>query len=123
VAGVRSVGRRVAAPSRGEVWQVDLDPVRGREQGGRRPALVISSDRLNHGPSGLVVLVPFTTVDKRIPFHVPVDPPEGGLQRRSFAKPEDVRSLSPQRLGRRLGEVSSQTMTAVEASLRLLLEL
>ena len=48
-------------PARGEVWNVDLDPVRGREQAGRRPALVISVDLFNRGPSGLVVLLPITS--------------------------------------------------------------
>ena len=111
------------APSRGEVWQVDLDPVRGREQGGRRSALVVSSDDLNQGPSGLVVLLPFTTVDKRLAFHLAVDPPEGGLRRRSFLKPEDIRSVSTGRMGRRLGTVSAATMEIVAERLSTLLEL
>jgi mRNA interferase MazF len=109
--------------NRGEVWQVDLEPIRGHEQGGRRPALVVSSDNLNHGPAGLVVLLPFTTVEKRIPLHVPVEPPEAGLRRRSFVKIEDIRSVSIARLGRRLGTVSAQTMEAVETRLRVLLDL
>jgi mRNA interferase MazF len=110
-------------PNRGEVWQVDLEPTRGNEQGGRRPALVVSSDNLNHGPAGLVVLLPFTTVEKRIPLHVPVEPPEAGLRRRSFVKIEDIRSVPIARLGRRLGTVSAQTMEAVETRLRVLLDL
>jgi mRNA interferase MazF len=109
--------------NRGEVWQVDLEPTRGHEQGGRRPALVVSSDNLNHGPAGLVVLLPFTTVEKRIPLHVPVEPPEAGLRRRSFVKIEDIRSVSTARLGRRLGTVSAETMEAVDTRLRVLLEL
>lgn len=110
-------------PSRGEVWEVDLSPVRGHEQGGRRPALIISSDRFNHGPAGLVVLLPVTTVDKRIPLHVAIDPPEGGLRRRSFAKPEDIRSVSRERLAKRVGAVSGRTMREVETHLRVVLEL
>jgi mRNA interferase MazF len=109
--------------ARGDVWMVALDPVRGHEQAGRRPALVVSSDRMNRGGTGLAVVVPFTSVDKRVRAHVPVDPPEGGLRRRSFAKPEDVRSIATLRFGRRLGRVSPQTMEAVETSLGHLLEL
>jgi mRNA interferase MazF len=109
--------------ARGEVWIVQFDPVRGREQGGRRPALVVSSDRLNRSTADLAVVVPLTTVDKRIRAHVPVDPPEGGLRRRSFVKPEDLRSVSTQRLGRRLGTVSPGTMEVVESRLRMLLDL
>ena len=50
----------MAAPSRGEVWRVDLEPVRGHEQGRLRPALVVSNDILNHGPAELVTVVPIT---------------------------------------------------------------
>ena len=110
-------------PQRGQVWTIDLDPVRGHEQGGRRPSLVVSADVLNQGPSGLVVVVPITSVRKRSAYHIGVEPPEGGLRRSSFLKPEDVRSISIERLGRRLGAVSSETLQAVETRLRVLLEL
>lgn len=102
---------------------VELDPVRGREQGGRRPGLVISADTYNEGPAGLVVMLPMTATDKRVPLHVRVEPPEGGLSRTSFVKVDDVRSVSTRRLGRRFGVVSAKTMDAVETSLRVLLEL
>jgi len=61
-------------PSRGEIWMVNLNPVRGHEQAGRRPGLVVSVDLFNHGPAGLVVLLPVTSVRKCIPFHVQVEP-------------------------------------------------
>lgn len=63
------------APSRGEVWMVDLDPTKGHEQAGRRPGLVVSVDLFNHGPADLVVLVPITSKAKGIPFHVEVNQP------------------------------------------------
>lgn len=109
--------------SRGEVWDVDLDPTRGREQAGRRPALVVSTDRFNHGPAGLVVVVPLTTLFRGIPFHVPIEPPEGGVRARSYAKPEDIRSISSDRLRERWGSVSRGTLITVELRLRILLEL
>jgi mRNA interferase MazF len=96
--------------------------VRGREQAGR-PALVVSTDRFNHGPAGLALVVPLTTRRKGVPLHVEVEPPEGGVRERSFAKPEDVRSISTDRLEARWGAVSPRTLAAVEKSLRVLLEL
>ena len=102
---------------------MELGTTRGREQAGRRPALVVSTDRFNHGPAGLVVVVPLTTAFKGIPFHVEVEPPEGGVRPRSFVKPEDVRSLSSERLASRWGAVSRGTLAAVEDRLRVLLEL
>ncbi len=111
------------APSRGDVWLVNLYPTRGHEQGGHRPALVISVDLFNQGPAGLVVVLPITTKAKGIPFHVPIDRPEAGLRERSFIKCEDVRSVSTERLSSRWGSVSPRTLAAVEDRLRILLDL
>ena len=110
-------------PSRGEIWLVDLSPVRGHEPAGRRPGLVISVDPFNRGPAGLVVIIPLTTKAKGIPFHVEVRPPEGGLDQVSFIKCEDVRSVSKARLVQRFGRVSRVTLEEVEDRLRILLGL
>jgi len=113
----------VPEPSRGEIWFVDLNPVRGHEQAGRRPGLILSVDLFNQGPAGLVVLLPLTTRQKGIPFHVEIAPPEGGLAEKSFIKCEDIRSVSKERFSRKLGAVSPQTLTEVEDRLRILLDL
>jgi len=102
---------------------VDLDPTRGHEQAGARPGLVVSSDAFNAGPAGLVVILPLTSQEKGIRFHVPVSPPEGGLRKPSFIKCEDIRSISIERLGKRLGTISPDTMQAVAFRLRILIEL
>jgi mRNA interferase MazF len=112
-----------AQVSRGEVWLVSLDPVRGHEQAGTRPALVVSVDRFNHGPAGLVVVLPITSRSKGVPLHVSVSPPEGGLTSPSFIKCEDVRSISTDRLVRRLGSAGPNTMALVEDRLRILMGL
>jgi mRNA interferase MazF len=109
--------------SRGDVWMLDPDPTRGHEQAGRRPGLVVSADPLNHGPAGLVIVVPMTTRERGIPFHVRIDPDESGLRQVSFAKCEDVRSVSADRLIRRMGRIGPQTMYHVEEALRILLDL
>jgi mRNA interferase MazF len=109
--------------SRGEVWLVDLNPVRGHKQAGRRPALVVSADDFNRGAAALVIIVPMTTRERGIPLHVSVDPPEGGIKRRSFIKCEDVRSVSEQRLVRRFGVVSRETVALVADRLRIVLDL
>ena len=112
-----------SGPSRGEVWEVDLSPTRGHEQAGRRPALVVSTDRFNHGPAGLVVVLPMTTRAKGIALLVELEPPEGGVRETSFVKPEDIRSVAAERLGARLGAVSPRTLAEVERRLRVLLDL
>ena len=91
----------VVTPVRGEIWGVDLDPIVGREQAGRRPALVVSDDALNSGPRGLVVVIPITGRSRGLPNHAPIAPPEGGLTKPSVIMTEQVRSVSKDRLGRR----------------------
>ena len=109
-------------PSRGEIWTVDLNPVRGHEQASVRPALVISADLFNHGPAELVIIVPLTRTARRIPYHVPIDPPEGGVTSRSFAKCEDIRSVSIDRLSKYWGTVTERVLEEVEDRLHILLQ-
>jgi mRNA interferase MazF len=109
--------------SRGDIWLVNLDPTQGREQAGTRPILIISVDGFNHGAAELVVGVPVTSKAKGIPLHVEINPPEGGLNVKSYAKCEDVRSISTNRLVRKFGIVSSQTIEKIEDRLRILLGL
>jgi mRNA interferase MazF len=109
--------------SRGEVWLVDLNPTRGHEPAGRRPAVVVSVDPFNHGPAGLAVVLPVTTTHRGIPLHVPLDPPEGGLRQRSFVKCEDIRSISAERLIQRWGAVSEPALREIEDRLRIRLGL
>lgn len=113
----------VRTPARGDVWLVDLNPTRGHEQAGKRPALIMSVDEFNRGPASLVIALPITSKAKGIPFHVEVQPPEGGLGTRSFIKCEDIRSISRERLENRLGVIEAGTIHQVEDRLRILLDL
>jgi mRNA interferase MazF len=111
------------SPRRGEIWDADLNPVRGHEQAGRRPVLIVSIDRFNQGPAGLVFAIPLTRTRRPIPSHIPVDPPEGGLTARSYILSEALRSISTDRLLSLRGRVSPQTLALVADALRILLEL
>jgi len=111
-------------PSRGEIWSANLNPTRGHEQAGARPVLIISTNTFNHGPADLVFVLPITRTNRRIPLHVPVDPPEGGLTARSYILCDAMRSIAKERLGERAwGTVSQRTLAQVEDRLRILLEL
>lgn len=110
-------------PSRGEVWLADLDPTEGREQRGSRPCLIVSADPINESPADLVTIVPFTTTRRGIPSHVPVDPPEGGLDRPSVAMCEQVRTISKERLHRSFDSLRPETMNEVDEVLRFVLDL
>ena len=120
---VRSKTEPPSAICRGDLWVVDLNPTRGREQSGRRPAVIVSVDLFNQGLADLVVVAPITTKAKGIPFHVRIDPPEGGVKKTSFIKTDDVRSISKQRLLKKWGTIGPQTIERVEHHLRILLGL
>lgn len=111
------------APARGQVWLIDLNPTRGHEQAGTRPGLIVSVDQFNQTPLGLAVIVPITSKTKASPLHVHINPAEGGLEHTSFAKCEDVRSVSRDRLSKPLGRVTPAVLKQVEDRLRLILGL
>jgi mRNA interferase MazF len=109
---------------RGEIWLADLNPTRGHEQAGARPVLIISTNIFNHGPADLVFVLPLTRTDRRIPIHVPIDPPEGGVSARSYILCDALRSIAKDRLGPRAwGSVSAATLRQVADNLRILMEL
>jgi mRNA interferase MazF len=105
-------------PRQGEVWLVALDPVRGREQGGRRPCVVVSADAYNRLPIEMVVVVPITTRDRGLRAQPPIQSARSGLSGPSFARPEDVRAISAGRLVRALGRVDDDELRAIQAVLR-----
>jgi mRNA interferase MazF len=100
-----------AAPHQREVWNANLEPVIGHEQGRRRPVVVLSRDPL--GRAGLAIVVPFTTKDIGSPLHLRVDVGEGGLSQTSWAPgragSHTIRSISPTRFTKRLGTIRPQT--------------
>jgi mRNA interferase MazF len=86
----------------------------------------MSVDALNHGTADLVVVVPLTTRERRSPFHVSLVPPEGGLDRPSFAMCEQARAISIERLiagpvVRRYGRATDELLQLVESRLRMVL--
>jgi mRNA interferase MazF len=84
---------------------------------------VVSDDLFNRGPAGLVIALPITSRLRPIPSHVRISPPQGGLAVESAALCEAVRSISKERLLKRLGLVSGGTLALVEDRLRILLRL
>ena len=112
---------------RGEIWQVDLDPVRGSEANKRRPAVIVSNDRANATAArlgrGVVTVVPVSSgTDKVYPFQVLLSA-QSGLAVVSKAQAEQVRSISTQRLLHRMGRVSPAELADLDDALRLHLEL
>jgi mRNA interferase MazF len=110
-------------PARGEIWRVDLDPVLGHEQGGARPALIISNDIFNSSAAGLVVIVPATSKSRPIRSFLRIDPPEGGLKQTSFLICDQIRTISKGRLTKRMGAITAPVLAEVEQRVKFLLDL
>jgi mRNA interferase MazF len=109
---------------RGDIHSVDLDPARGSEASKRRPAVVVSNDAANATAArlgrGVITVVPVTSNTERIyPFQVLLPASETGLDRDSKAQAEQVRSISVDRVGDRLGVVPHGIMLDVDEALRL----
>ncbi len=113
----------MSVPRRGEIWLVDFGHPVGREQAGRRPAVIVSADGLNQGRAGVVIVVPCTTSRRGLPSHVELDPAASGLDEVSYAKCEDIKSVSEERLIARLGNAPVEAMFAIARSLQFLLDI
>jgi mRNA interferase MazF len=113
----------VSSIHRGEIWLVDFGEPMGREQSGRRPAVVVSADGLNESRAGIVIVVACTTARRGLPSHVELDPNASGVDDVSYAKCEDLKSVSVERLVARLGHAPIDAMFEIGRALRFLLEL
>ena len=109
-------------PRAGDLWLIDCDPQVGREQGGIRPALVISNDFFNKLPNGLYLIVPLTTRNRGLRLHTPIAPPEGGLRKPSVVMCDQVRVVSERRMLERWGTVNDETLADVRQIVSLIVE-
>lgn len=113
---------------RGEIWLVDFEPSRGSEANKRRPAIIVSNDGANARAErlgrGVLTVVPLTSNVERIyTFQVVLPAAATGLQRDSKAQGEQVRSVTIERIGSRLGSVPPALMSDIDKALRLHLAL
>jgi mRNA interferase MazF len=107
----------VARILRGDIRWADLNPLRGREQAGHRPVLVLSHELFN-ARSGTVIAVALTGREPRVSFPLTWPIPEGVLARPAWAKITQIRTLSADRLGRRLGQLDELGLSQVMEGLR-----
>lgn len=94
---------------RGEIRWADLNPVRGHEQGGIRPVVIISQDVFNER-SGTVIAVAVTSQPQRAGFPLTLDLESSKLPKRSWIKISQIRTLSVERIGEVLDTVSPEEM-------------
>jgi mRNA interferase MazF len=94
---------------RGDIVWADLDPVKRREQAGRRPVVVLSHDVFNER-SGTVIAMALTSQPQRAGFPLTLELKSGKLPKPSWVKISQVRTLSTKRLGRKLGRLDPEDL-------------
>jgi mRNA interferase MazF len=97
---------------RGDVFWADLDPVRGREQAGLRPVLVVSHEVFNDR-SGTVIAMAVTSKAPRVGFPLTVLLEDPNMPKASWVKIGQIRTLSVERLGTRVGKASPEELRQV----------
>jgi mRNA interferase MazF len=100
----------VADVLRGDIYWADLQPVRGHEQGGTRPVVIISHDLFN-ARSGTVIAFAITSQPQRAGFPLTWRLPEHALPKPSWVKISQVRTLSTERLGGYIGRLGEEEVT------------
>jgi mRNA interferase MazF len=97
---------------RGEVRWADLNPVRGREQAGRRPVLILSHDIFNKR-SGTVIAMAITSQPQKAGFPLTYTLAPKQLQKPSWVKISQIRTLSVERVGKKLGTVEPEQLMEI----------
>jgi mRNA interferase MazF len=97
---------------RGEIRWADLNPVRGHEQAGRRPVVVLSHDVFNER-SGTVIAMALTSQEPRAGFPITLESKATGLTKRAWIKISQIRTLSIDRIGPRLARASEEELARV----------
>jgi len=102
----------VARVLRGEILWADLDATRGHEQAGSRPVLVVSHDVFNQR-SGTVIALAVTSNEPSAGFPLTLELHSVRLPKRSWVKMGQVRTLSTERLGKRLARLAPEEIARV----------
>ena len=120
----RSEKAKVAFPRRGELYLVGFDPTVGHEIRKTRPAVVIQNDVSNqYSPITIVAAISTQFSNPPFPREVVIEPRESGLSKPSAVIVNQLRSVDRQRLAKKLGKLSSQSMRRVDDAIRISLGL
>ncbi len=101
---------------RGEIWWANLNPTRGREQSGNRPVLIISQDVFNRH-SGTVIALALTSQAPTAEFPLTFLIESVSLPKQSWVKISQIRTLSIDRLGDRISQISPQELAVIVSGL------
>lgn len=97
---------------RGDIFWADLNPTKGHEQAGMRPVLVLSQDVFNE-KSGTVIAIALTSQPQRASYPLTLELSSPRLPKQTWAKISQIRTMSVERIGKKLGRVSDQELQQV----------
>jgi len=97
---------------RGEVRWADLNPVRGSEQAGNRPVLILSQDIFNER-SGTVIAAAITSQSQRAGFPLTLELRTVRMPKKSWVKISQIRTLAVERIGKTIGRVAPEEIAQV----------
>jgi len=97
---------------RGEIYWANFDPTKGREQAGRRPVLVLSHDVFNER-SGTVIAIALTSQEPKVGFPLTLELDSRKLPKKTWVKISQIRTLSTERLGAKLGLATPEELSQV----------
>ena len=97
---------------RGDVRWADLNPVRGSEQAGTRPVLVLSQDIFNDR-SGTIIAVAITSQPQRASFPLTLELKSVRMPKQSWVKISQIRTLAVERIGKKIGRANPQEIAKV----------
>jgi len=97
---------------RGEIYWADLDPTKGREQAGQRPILILSQEIFNER-SGTVIAMALTSRPQKAGFPLTLELADPALPKKSWIKISQIRTLSTERLGKRITRLPEKELELV----------
>jgi mRNA interferase MazF len=97
---------------RGDIYWAELNPTVGHEQSGQRPVIIISHDVFNDR-SGIVIAVAVTSQEPRAGFPLTLEITTAKLPKRSWARIGQIRTLSVERLSKRIGRVDPEELERI----------
>jgi len=109
---------------RGEIFLANLEPVKGSEQGGIRPVLVIQNDISNkHSPVTIIAAITSKVFEKEYPTNVFISKKESKLDKDSTILLNQIRTIDSERLIKKVGLLDSLTLEKVELAIKVSLNL
>jgi mRNA interferase MazF len=108
---------------RGQIWYADLDGIRGSEQGGRRPVLIVQNDIGNaHSPTTIIAVITSKPTKAKIPTHIWLSVTDG-FKVNSMVELEQLRTIDKSRLTKYVGQVQKGEQDLIDQAIKISLGL